>query len=215
MLQYLDPSSEETQALVLTPTRELCIQVTQALRAYAEHLAGRGDRGIRRPGGEDAAVAAARRRPRRRRHGRADAGPDLARLAQPGLGALCGPRRGRRDARPRLHRRRRADPANLPLGPPDLAVLGHHPAADRAARRPLHVRPDHDQGDAAADHRRRDRAGLCRGPGAGQGRPPGRGAAGRGPRAGDHLLPHEDRHRAARRDAPRPAACRSRPCTAT
>lgn len=38
MLQYLDPSSEETQAIVLTPTRELCIQVTQALRAYAEHV---------------------------------------------------------------------------------------------------------------------------------------------------------------------------------
>jgi ATP-dependent RNA helicase DeaD len=38
MLQYLDPASAETQALVLTPTRELCIQVTQALRAYAEHL---------------------------------------------------------------------------------------------------------------------------------------------------------------------------------
>ena len=38
LLQYLDPSSEETQAIVLTPTRELCIQVTQALRSYAEHL---------------------------------------------------------------------------------------------------------------------------------------------------------------------------------
>jgi ATP-dependent RNA helicase DeaD len=38
MLQYLDPDSDETQAIVLTPTRELCIQVTQALRAYAEHL---------------------------------------------------------------------------------------------------------------------------------------------------------------------------------
>ena len=38
LLQYLDPSDEETQAIVLTPTRELCIQVTQALRAYAEHL---------------------------------------------------------------------------------------------------------------------------------------------------------------------------------
>src|ERR687892_1168968 len=37
LLQYLDPSSSETQAIVLTPTRELCIQVTQALRAYAEH----------------------------------------------------------------------------------------------------------------------------------------------------------------------------------
>ncbi len=38
LLEYLDPSSEEVQAIVLTPTRELCIQVTQAMRAYAEHL---------------------------------------------------------------------------------------------------------------------------------------------------------------------------------
>jgi ATP-dependent RNA helicase DeaD len=38
MLQYVDPASDEVQAIVLTPTRELCIQVTQALRAYAEHL---------------------------------------------------------------------------------------------------------------------------------------------------------------------------------
>jgi ATP-dependent RNA helicase DeaD len=38
LLSYLDPDSHETQAIVLTPTRELCIQVTQALRAYAEHL---------------------------------------------------------------------------------------------------------------------------------------------------------------------------------
>ncbi len=38
LLQYLDPSDPEVQAVVLTPTRELCIQVTQALRAYAEHL---------------------------------------------------------------------------------------------------------------------------------------------------------------------------------
>src|SRR4029453_19140500 len=38
LLQYLDPANDEGPALVLTPTRELCIQVTQALRAYAEHL---------------------------------------------------------------------------------------------------------------------------------------------------------------------------------
>jgi ATP-dependent RNA helicase DeaD len=34
MIQYVDPGEPEPQALVLTPTRELCIQVTQALRAY-------------------------------------------------------------------------------------------------------------------------------------------------------------------------------------
>jgi ATP-dependent RNA helicase DeaD len=34
MVEAVDPSLNEVQALVLTPTRELCIQVTQALRSY-------------------------------------------------------------------------------------------------------------------------------------------------------------------------------------
>jgi ATP-dependent RNA helicase DeaD len=38
LLDHIDPSSQDTQAIVLTPTRELCIQVTQALRSYAEHM---------------------------------------------------------------------------------------------------------------------------------------------------------------------------------
>jgi ATP-dependent RNA helicase DeaD len=37
MLDFVDPDDPETQALVLTPTRELCIQVTQALRTYGKH----------------------------------------------------------------------------------------------------------------------------------------------------------------------------------
>jgi ATP-dependent RNA helicase DeaD len=36
MVEYADPDDPSVQALVLTPTRELCIQVTQALRAYGE-----------------------------------------------------------------------------------------------------------------------------------------------------------------------------------
>jgi ATP-dependent RNA helicase DeaD len=36
MLQYVDPGEHDVQGLVLTPTRELCIQVTQALRAYGK-----------------------------------------------------------------------------------------------------------------------------------------------------------------------------------
>jgi ATP-dependent RNA helicase DeaD len=36
MLQYVDPEDSDVQGLVLTPTRELCIQVTQALRAYGK-----------------------------------------------------------------------------------------------------------------------------------------------------------------------------------
>jgi ATP-dependent RNA helicase DeaD len=35
--EYIDPEVREVQALVLTPTRELCIQVTQALRTYGAH----------------------------------------------------------------------------------------------------------------------------------------------------------------------------------
>src|SRR5688500_14612392 len=34
LLEQVDPSVGDVQALVLTPTRELCIQVTQAIRAY-------------------------------------------------------------------------------------------------------------------------------------------------------------------------------------
>ena len=37
MVQFVDPDDDDVQALVLTPTRELCIQVTQALRTYAKH----------------------------------------------------------------------------------------------------------------------------------------------------------------------------------
>jgi ATP-dependent RNA helicase DeaD len=37
IMEYVDPSQATVQALVLTPTRELCIQVTQALRTYGAH----------------------------------------------------------------------------------------------------------------------------------------------------------------------------------
>jgi ATP-dependent RNA helicase DeaD len=36
IIEHVDPSEHEVQALVLTPTRELCIQVTQALRSYGK-----------------------------------------------------------------------------------------------------------------------------------------------------------------------------------
>ncbi len=37
MIEFVDPEEREVQALVLTPTRELCIQVTQAIRTYANN----------------------------------------------------------------------------------------------------------------------------------------------------------------------------------
>src|SRR5262245_48365505 len=36
IIEHVDPDEHEVQALILTPTRELCIQVTQAIRAYGE-----------------------------------------------------------------------------------------------------------------------------------------------------------------------------------
>src|ERR671936_1721354 len=40
MIEHVDPSEHDVQALVLTPTRELCIQVTQALRTYSQRKEG-------------------------------------------------------------------------------------------------------------------------------------------------------------------------------
>jgi ATP-dependent RNA helicase DeaD len=37
IMEYVDAGEQDVQALVLTPTRELCIQVTQALRTYGAH----------------------------------------------------------------------------------------------------------------------------------------------------------------------------------
>ena len=150
-------ASTTVQALVLTPTRELCIQVTQALRTYGAHKRRRRRGGLRRRADPHPAGAAARRRARRRGHRRARARPDLAPLAGAARLPLRGARRGRRDARPRLPRGRREDPLADALQPPDGAVLGDHAAADPQARRPLHVRPgDHPGrgGDADDRHRR-------------------------------------------------------------
>ncbi|MBO7108944.1 MAG: DEAD/DEAH box helicase, partial [Prevotella sp.] len=40
LLQRIDTSSRETQALVLSPTRELCLQITDDLRDFAKYMEG-------------------------------------------------------------------------------------------------------------------------------------------------------------------------------
>ena len=40
MLQKIDPNSRITQGLILSPTRELCLQITQELKLYSKHLKG-------------------------------------------------------------------------------------------------------------------------------------------------------------------------------
>ena len=69
-------------------------------------------------------------RPDRGRHRRPRARPHLAPLAGAALVPLRRARRGRRDARPRLPRGRRADPRARARRPPDGAVQRHDAAAD-------------------------------------------------------------------------------------
>jgi ATP-dependent RNA helicase DeaD len=38
ILEALDLGRDQVQALVLTPTRELCIQVAEAIHTYAKHM---------------------------------------------------------------------------------------------------------------------------------------------------------------------------------
>ena len=40
VLQKLDPKSKETQALVLSPTRELCLQIADDLKDFSKHMKG-------------------------------------------------------------------------------------------------------------------------------------------------------------------------------
>ena len=62
MVEYVDPDEPEVQALVLTPTRELCIQVTQALRAYGEAKGIERGRRLRRRADPRPGLAARRAR---------------------------------------------------------------------------------------------------------------------------------------------------------
>ena len=40
LLEQLDTSSRDTQALVLSPTRELCLQITDDIRDFAKYMDG-------------------------------------------------------------------------------------------------------------------------------------------------------------------------------
>src|SRR5699024_4066062 len=40
MLQKIDASSKQTQGLILSPTRELCLQITNELKQYAKYIDG-------------------------------------------------------------------------------------------------------------------------------------------------------------------------------
>ena len=119
---------QRTRALVLTPTRELCVQVEESVQKYATHAPISRRVGLRRRAARSAAEEAARRsRHRRRDAGPADRSPRAPerRVRRP-RGARArrsGPhaRHGLRAA-DQPHRRRRPElPANAALQRDDAA----------------------------------------------------------------------------------------------
>ena len=161
MIEHVDPSEPEVQGLVLTPTRELCIQVTQALRAYAQ------------PKGVDVVAVFGGAPIRSQQAQLRDGGQivvgtvgrvlDLIQRASldPAQLPLRGPRRGRRDARPRLPGGRRAHPHHHAQQPPDRALQRDDAAAHPRAGRSLPLRPGHGQGQVGDADRRQRRAVLA------------------------------------------------------
>jgi ATP-dependent RNA helicase DeaD len=80
IVEYVDPVDNEVQALVLTPTRELCIQVT---RRCAPTASARASTSSPRSAARRSAPSrrSCARRPDRRRHRRSRDGPHVARVA--------------------------------------------------------------------------------------------------------------------------------------
>ncbi len=135
-----------TSALVLVPTRELAMQVAEALTKYGRGLGRARPAGLRRPADRAAAARPAPRRGRRRRHARPRGRPPQAREPPLRRGQRGHPRRGRRDARHGLRGRPRGDPVGDARRTPDGALLGDHLADHHAHRQAPPARPGADQG---------------------------------------------------------------------
>ena len=161
MLEYLDPENEETQAIVLTPTRELCIQVTQALRAYAEHLEGVNVVAVF--GG-----APIREQQSRLRHGAqvvvATVGRMMDLISRQSLVLTAARYVVLDEADEMLDLGFIEDVEKIlrmcPSGRQTLLFSATMPAPVARLAETVHVRPGDDQGDAEEAHRRLGRAGL-------------------------------------------------------
>ena len=142
------------RALVLTPTRELALQVEESVRTYGAPPARPLHRDLRRRRLRAAGPRAARRarRSSSRRPGRlldhvGQRTIDLSRRRDPR------PRRGRPDARHGLHPRHPAGPRAAAAAAPEPAVLGDVLGRDPRPRGRAPRRPGHRPGRAAATRR--------------------------------------------------------------
>ena len=119
----------------------------------------------------------------------------------------AGPRRGRPDARPRLHPRVQADRRVGPAQAPDPVLLGHHAAGNQGTGRPLSHQPGRSLGGSDRDHRRARRAARDHGQ-------PGRKAGAAHPLSPDAMRSSGRWSSAAPSMAPtRSSACSPRPAS--
>ena len=187
--------------MVLTPTRELCIQVTQALRSYAEHL-------------DVEIVAVFGGAPIKSQQAQLRSGAHVV-VATVGRMMDLMSRRSLVLTAARYVVLDEADEM-LDLGFIEdvekilrMCPSGRQTALFSATMPPPVKRlaesymydPTTISDHAEDADRRRDRPGLRRGRGQREGGEAGRAAEDRGTRAGDHLLPHQDRRRPAGEDA--------------
>ncbi len=207
---------------MIVPTRELCVQVTQDLENASKYLKS-GEKKLEGPSiyGGRAVRAADRRAPQGRRRRRRYPGPP-ARPRQPGSPdprkvGVPGPRRGRRDARPRVPSRHRAHPrhAAWPDKRQTMLFSATMPGPIITLARTFLTQPDAHprRGGGLVRRPRADHAAHLPRPRTRQGRDGGPRPAGRRPRRDDDLHPHQA-HRAEGRRRPERARfqrrCRAR-----
>jgi ATP-dependent RNA helicase RhlE len=108
------PIARRVRMLVLAPTRELASQIAESARTYARNI----NLSVGVIFGGTAPMKSVR---------------EVAR-GRPVATGNPRPRRGRPDARPRLHPCVEADCRHRAEAAPDLVLLGHHAEGDQAAR---------------------------------------------------------------------------------
>ena len=97
LAEKCDPTLRKVQALVLTPTRELAIQVAEVTKALAFEASASGNTAVRRTLIEAGGDGAEERGPDRNRHSGPHARPSATGQSGPALGSVPGTGRGGRD----------------------------------------------------------------------------------------------------------------------
>ena len=196
-----DTGRRHVRVLVLTPTRELALQVEESVRTYGSRRPARSVAIYGGVGFGPQAQRASRRRPGGRGDARPPLGPRLPADDRPVARRDPRARRGRPDARHGLHPRHPQDPRDAAGPPPEppvsRRVLGRDP---RARGRPAGPAG---RGRRRPPQRRRGAGSAGRPPGGSraEARAPEHAGAQPPPQPDPRLHPHEARRQPARRAA--------------